>query len=50
MSPLQTNPAVSKDHKLQVGDETGGEEPNFVIYNLIKEIDYLVENTNYLTS
>ena len=33
-----------------MGGSGGAEEPNFVIYNLIKEIDYLVENSTYLTS
>ena len=28
----------------------GNEEPNFVIYNLIKEIDYLIETSNYVTN
>jgi len=26
---------------------TNSEEPNLVIYNLIKEIDYLIENSNF---
>lgn len=48
MSPNQA--LNNQDLRMQGGDETGGEEPNFVIYNLIKEIDFLVENSNYLTS
>ena len=48
MSPNQA--LNNQDLRMQGGDESGGEEPNFVIYNLIKEIDFLVENSNYLTS
>ena len=38
MSQLSLNPY----EKCEVVDE----EPNFVIYNLIKEIDYLIESSN----
>ena len=41
---------LSPGGQVQGGDENGREEPNFVIYNLIKEIDFLVENSNYVTS